>query len=270
MPETTKIAWTESTWNPFSGCIKVSPGCDHCYAESLAERHRGSAAFPNGFDLTLRHHKLRDPLKWKAPRRIFVNSMSDLFLGTVPKDYLRRVWDTMLEADWHQYQILTKRPNVAARLIRYLGLELPPHIWLGVSVESQEWADLRIPQLLEIPAKAKVRFLSCEPLLGPLDLRLRSVEDGRGIIGRARRPRAAFIKWVITGGESGPGRRPADPAWFRSIRDQCIQADVAYFHKQGNAFQSGKDRLLGGRTWDEYPEDGRNTDGSRNRNRTAA
>lgn len=241
----TNIGWTTDVWNPFSGCIKVSPGCDHCYAETLAEKYRGTKAFPNGFDLTLRPHKLGDPLKWKQPRRIFVNSMSDLFLGTVPVDYLAQVWNTMLEADWHCYQILTKRPIHAMNLIEELGLELPPHIWLGVSVENQEWADIRIPQLLDIPAK--VRFLSCEPLLGPLDLsRWFRVQYPDG---------TPLIHWIITGGESGPGRRPAVPDWFRTIRDLCVAAGVPYFHKQGNAFSPGQDRLLDGRTWDEYPEE---------------
>ena len=169
MPEKTGIAWTGKTWNPFSGCEKVSEGCDNCYAEVIAERYRGQHAFPNGFKLTLRPNKLHEPYKWKEPSEIFVNSMSDLFLGTVPPEYLKEIWNVMLDYDWHIYQILTKRPIAAARLIRELGLELPKHIWLGVSVENQHWADVRIPQLLDIPAK--VRFLSCEPLLGPLALR---------------------------------------------------------------------------------------------------
>ena len=235
MPKDSNIEWTEHTCNSFSGCEKVSEGCDHCYAETIANGRWGTPAFPNGFGLTLRPHKIREPFKWKTPARVFVNSMSDLFLGTVPTDYLSDVWNTMLEADWHQYQILTKRPIPAARLIKDLGLELPPHIWLGVSVESQEWANRRIPVLLDIPAK--VRFLSCEPLLGPLDLA----------------PYMDGLDWVIDGGESGSGRRPASYDWFRSIRDQCAVGGVAYFHKQGNAYWSGKDRILDGRTWDDYP-----------------
>ena len=267
MPQTTNIAWTDSTWNPWSGCIKVSPGCDNCYASTLAENKRGTAAFPNGFDLTLRPHKYADPLKWKEPRRIFVNSMSDFFLGTVPPEAVVAAWNTMLAADWHQFQILTKRPIPAKRIIKELGLELPPHIWLGVSVENQEMADLRIPTLLEIPAK--VRFLSCEPLLGPIDLSLwlgevnycqtdlttqESVSAFQSIIRAAKRHIGMpVIDWVIDGGESGPGRRPADTDWFRSIRDQCQAAGVAYFHKQGNAFKPGMDRELDGRTWEETP-----------------
>lgn len=259
----TNIAWATHVWNPFSGCVKVSEGCDHCYAETLAEQKRGTPAFRNGFDLTLRPHKLRDPLGWKEPKEIFVNSMSDLFLGSVPVDYLCQIWRTMLEADWHTYMVLTKRPVPAARLIRELGLELPPHIWIGVSVENQRWADERIPQLLDIPAQ--VRFLSCEPLLGPIDLARwllpypvpdplvmsKIPEDWSPFDYRIYSE--AQIKWVIDGGESGPNRRPADPEWFRSIRDQCVAAGVPYFHKQGNAFRPGQDRLLDGRMWDQHP-----------------
>lgn len=235
MSKNTTIEWTERTWNPFSGCVKVSPGCDNCYAETLAERYRGTSGFPNGFDLTLRPHVLGDLKKWKKPARIFVESMSDLFLGSVPVDYFLKIWETMLEVDWHQYQILTKRPIPAARLIKDHGLDLPPNFWLGVSVESQEWADQRIPALLDIPSK--VRWLSCEPLLGPVDIT--SYIDG--------------LDWVVDGGESGANRRPASYDWFRSIRDQCQTHGIAYFHKQGNAHWSGKDRFLDGRTWDEYP-----------------
>lgn len=259
MPTETKIEWTDYVWNPFSGCVKVSPGCDHCYAETLAERYRGSKAFPNGFDLTYRPKKLLDPYSWKKPCKIFVNSMSDLFLGSVSRTYLKTIWATMLGADWHIYQILTKRPIVAARLIKDLDLELAPHIWLGVSVENQEWADTRIPQLLDIPAA--VRFLSCEPLLGPVDLARwlwceGCVDDPGWSGGIYELPCVnPQIKWVITGGESGPGRRPADPDWFRSIRDQCVAAGVPYLHKQGNAHWPGQDRFLDGRTWDEYPEE---------------
>ena len=243
MPQETKIAWTDSTWNPWSGCIKVSPGCDNCYASTLAENKRGTTAFPNGFDLTLRPHKYADPLKWKEPRRIFVNSMSDFFLGTVPAEAIVAAWNTMLAADWHQFQILTKRPIPARRIIEELGLLVPDHIWLGVSVESQDYID-RVGDLLDIPGKNK--FLSCEPLLGPL------VIDGY-FQQSAKEYWGAEIKWVIDGGESGPGRRPANPDWFRSIRDQCQAAGVAYFHKQGNSFRAGQDRELDGRLWEEQP-----------------
>lgn len=235
----TKIEWTDNTWNPTTGCSQVSPGCDNCYALKIAEQKRGTLAFPSGFDVTLRPHKLNDPLKWKTPSKIFVNSMSDLFHRDIPTSYIERVWDTMLKADWHIYQVLTKRTHRMAHIIRELELPCPEHIWLGTSVETQKFADSRIPALLETPAP--VKFLSCEPLLGPLDL-------------TDYLPR---LQWVIDGGESGPGRRPADPDWFRVIRDQCNDFGVAYLHKQGNAFRSGNDRYLDGRTWDEYPETAR-------------
>lgn len=244
MADKTKISWTQTTWNVFSGCTQVSPGCDHCYAKELAERYRGSPAYPNGFDLTLRLHKMRDPFKWKEPREIFVNSMSDMFLGGVPDSVIRDMWDVMLATPQHMYQILTKRPIPAARIIRDLELPVPDHIWLGVSVESQDYTD-RIGQLLLIPGKNK--FLSCEPLLGPLDLMqyLLPYTDGRDYY--------SMIGWVIDGGESGAGRRQADPDWFRSLRDQCVRTGVLYYHKQGNAHQPGKDRLLDGRTWEQHP-----------------
>ena len=238
MPKDTKIGWTEATWNPFSGCVKVSPGCNNCYAETLAEQRRGTKAFPNGFDLTLRPHKLSEPKKWAAPREIFVNSTSDLFLGTVPLEYMSAIFSVMLDTPRHTYQIPTKRPVPALRIMQELDvLPLPPHIWIGASVENQRWADERIPQLLNIPAA--MRFLSCEPLLGPLDI----------YAWLAMR----VIDWVIDGGESGPGRRLAQMKWFLDIRDQCVAAGVPYFHKQGNAFRPGQDRLLEGRIWDQHP-----------------
>ena len=230
------IEWTTHTWNPATGCTQVSPGCDNCYALAIAEPKRGTPAFPQGFDVTLRPHKIKDPLKWKDPARIFVNSMSDLFHRDIPNDYLSAVWETMLAADHHIYQVLTKRPHRAAHLIRELDLPVPPHIWIGTSVETQQFADNRIPALLSIDAP--VRWLSCEPLLGPLDL-ARYLADGIG--------------WVIDGGESGGSRRPADPDWFRTIRDDCLSAQVPYLHKQGNNYRPGKDRELDGRAWDQYP-----------------
>lgn len=293
MGKETKIEWTRgddgtpgATWNPWTGCTKLTAGCDNCYAYEIAEPKRGSPAFPQGFDLTLRPHKYRQPLGWKEPRRIFVNSMSDMFHKDVPDTELRTVWDVMLEADWHTYQILTKRPHRAEYKIKQLGLQLPPQIWLGVSTETQAMADSRIPPLLRI--QSAVAWISAEPLLGPLNLRQwlegepcktcggsGSVpvysgdlqpgtmfpdelvggkacgacwRDGWGPTGRQH-----SLAWVVTGGESGPHRRPADPDWFRSIRDQCVAAGVAYFHKQGSAFRSGQDRVLDGRTWDEFP-----------------
>ena len=176
-------------------------------------------------------------MSWQQPREIFVCSMSDFWLGRVPVADVKAVWETMLEANWHTFQILTKRPVRARQMIADLGLELPSHIWLGVSVEDQAAANHRIPTLLEIPAEG--RFLSCEPLLGPVDLKP-YLATGR-------------IHWVIDGGESGPGRRSAESSWFRCVRDQCLAAGVIYYHKQGNHFRPGQDRLLDGRTWDGHP-----------------
>ena len=237
MAKTSAIGWTQATWNPWTGCAKVSAGCEHCYAEAIAERFRGTPNFPNGFDLTMRPERTRLPLTWKEPREVFVNSMSDLFLGSVDAKDIAAVWETMLEANWHLYQVLTKRPGRARWVIDHLNLPLPAHIWLGVSAEDQATADHRIPVLLDIPAP--LRFLSCEPLLGPIDLGAHLQTGG--------------IHWVIDGGESGPGRRPADYGWFRSIRDQCLEFSVPYFHKQGNAPHPGKDRMLEGRAWDGHP-----------------
>ena len=229
------ISWTTHTWNPVTGCTQVSPGCDNCYALTIAEKYRGNAAFPIGFDVQLRPHKLRDPLKWKASARIFVNSMSDLFHRDIPDDYLCQIWDTMMQADWHTYQVLTKRAHRMAHKIKTLGLPTPPHIWLGVSAENQEMADSRIPALLSIGSP--MPWVSAEPLLGPLDL-------------TAYLPR---LKWVVDGGESGSGRRPADHDWFRSLRDQCALAGTVYYHKQGNAHLSGKDTELDGRVHHDFP-----------------
>ena len=239
MSESTPIGWTDATWNPWTGCGKVSPGCDNCYAETTAERWRGQKAFPGGFDLTMRRHKLREPLGWKRPRRVFTHSMSDPFLGTVPIDVFLDFWEVMLMADRHIFQVLTKRPGRARWVIDHYQLPLPPHIWLGVSVENQEMADFRIPVLQDIPTTQ--RFLSCEPLLGALDL------DPYLATGD--------IRWVIDGGESGPGRRPADSDWFRGIRNACVGHGVPYFHKQGNTCLPGRDRELNGLVWEQLPPD---------------
>ena len=236
MAKDSKIGWTNHTWNPVSGCTKVSPGCDNCYAEALTKR------WGRSFDLALKPHKLREPVKWEEPAFVFVNSMSDLFHRDIPDEYLRQIWDVMLEANQHIYQVLTKRTHRMAYKIAQLGLPTPEHIWLGTSVENQKFADNRIPALLSIDAP--VRWLSCEPLLGPLDL---------WPYLEWRQADGASIDWVVTGGESGPGRRPAHPDYFRNIRDQCYSAGVSFYHKQGNAYRSGDDRLLDGRTWDEYP-----------------
>jgi protein gp37 len=228
------IEWTDATWNPVTGCTQVSNGCDHCYALAFAERFRGVPGHPyeQGFDLRLWPERLEMPLHWRKPRRIFVNSMSDLFHADVPEDFIRRVFDTMVRADWHIFQILTKRPQRLARLAE--SLPWPEHIWVGVSIESNEVA-WRANFLRRVPAA--VRFVSAEPLLGPIDHL--NLDD---------------IHWLITGGESGSGHRPCDPNWVRDARDRCLAANVAYFHKQwGGRTSKVGGRELDGRTWDEMP-----------------
>jgi protein gp37 len=234
MSDGSAIEWTDATWNPVTGCTQVSPGCDHCYALTFAERFRGVPGHPyeQGFDLRLWPERLELPLRWRIPRRIFVNSMSDLFHESIPDDYIRRVFDVMVQADWHVFQVLTKR---APRLGR-LGQSLPwrPHIWAGVSVESNQYA-FRADHLRKVPAS--IRFISAEPLLGPLD---RLSLDG--------------IQWLISGGESGPRHRPCDPDWVRDLRDRCVGHGVAFFHKQwGGRTPKAGGRELDGRTWDEFP-----------------
>lgn len=235
MGDNSKIEWTDATWNPVTGCDKISPGCKHCYAETMAARLKamGQANYAKGFELTLQPHMLDQPLRWKRPRTIFVNSMSDLFHEDVPDDYIRRVFEIMQKAHWHRFQVLTKR---AGRL-RELSPELPwpENVWAGVSVESQGYA-YRINCLRQVPAA--VRFLSLEPLLGPLpNLDLRG------------------IHWVIVGGESGPRARPMAEEWAIDLRDQCLQAGVPFFFKQwGGVNKKAAGRQLHGRTWDEMPE----------------
>lgn len=227
------IEWTDATWNPVTGCTKVSPGCKHCYAERFAERFRGTPGHPfeQGFDLRLWPERIDQPLRWRRPRRIFVNSMSDLFHPAVPESFIRNCFETMVDAHWHQYQILTKRPERVAAMAK--RLPWPDQIWMGTSVENQAYVR-RIQELRHVPAR--VRFLSCEPLLGPLKLNLRG------------------IHWVIVGGESGPGARPMQTAWVESIRRQCTKANVPFFFKQwGGVVKSRTGRELHGRTYDEYP-----------------
>jgi protein gp37 len=234
------IEWTEATWNPVTGCTQISPGCAHCYAKTFAERFRGVPGHPYemGFDVILRPDRLRQPLEWKKRKLIFVNSMSDLFHEEVPDDFISQVFATIQEADWHTFQLLTKRPE---RLHAMAGqLEFPENLWVGVSVENQRWTS-RINVLRTIPAH--VRFLSCEPLLGPLRLEL------------------GGIHWVIVGGESGHRARRMRPEWAREIREQCEAARVPFFFKQWGAFdgagnRKGKTRagrVLDGRYWDGLP-----------------
>jgi protein gp37 len=243
MSDHSKIEWTDATWNPVTGCTKVSPGCKHCYALTFAERFRGVSGHPYefGFDLRLWPNRLRLPLEWRQPKRIFVNSMSDLFHERVPDSFIDFVFDTMVRASWHRFQVLTKRPE---RMAAYLSTRatrgappVPPHIWLGASVEMQLYMR-RARQIASLPSA--VRFLSCEPLLGPLDL--------RGVLG------SYGVNWVIVGGESGHGARPMDPAWALDIRDQCHEAGVPFFFKQwGGVNKKRAGRLLEDKTWDELP-----------------
>lgn len=258
----TGIIWTELTWNPNSGCDKVSPGCAFCYAHTLAEQKRGGPAFPNGFDLTIRPHKLREPFKIKKPSLIFVNSMSDLFWEKIPEDYRHQIVDVIEQTPQHQYQVLTKRPEAMLAFSR--RRRLPPNFWAGVSIESQKYAS-RADILRKVDAE--IRFISAEPLLGPLNLDLRG------------------IQWLITGGESGAHLmdamlremrglvnyldriwtpRPDRIPWVRSLRDQSIQAGTKFFHKQWGGFRSDSaGRDLDSRTWDEFPRLPQGSEGNR-------
>jgi protein gp37 len=240
MSASSKIEWTDSTWNPMRGCTKISPGCKHCYAETFAERFRGVKGHPFefGFDLRLVPEKLGDPIRWTTPRKIFVNSMSDLFHEGVSDDYIETVCRVMLAANWHTYQILTKRADRMSQLLRtrLRRAAAAPHIWWGVSVENRQHGLPRVNRLRE--SRPAVAFLSIEPLLedlGPFDL--------------------SGIQWVIVGGESGPGARPLRPDWVRPIRALCLEAKVPFFFKQwGGVQKSRHGRELDGRTHDEYPD----------------
>lgn len=322
MSDDSKIEWTDATWNPVTGCTKVSPGCDHCYAETFAERWRGTPGhhFENGFDVTLRPERLQQPLHWKRPRRVFVNSMSDLFHDSVPDDYIAQVFAVMGAARQHTFQVLTKRharmrsllssPEFARTVVTWEGATMRakgqsgiipaeqwplPNVWLGVSVEDRKWADIRIPALLDTPAY--VRFLSCEPLLGEVNLwhwidpsmpcvdcdkcgeerfadeigvghdRIEvyygdgdpdnSPESGAGWCpGPSAGTLPRRIDWVIVGGESGPGARPMDLDWARTLVQHCDWADVPVFVKQlgaaaGHSLGAGRK----GGDWDAWPDD---------------
>lgn len=272
-----KIEWTDSTWSPTVGCTKVSPGCDHCYAERITERFHGKGSFAV---VKLHHDRLDAPLRWRKPRRVFVDSMSDLFHDAVPDEFIARVWAVMAATPQHTYQILTKRHGRMRSLLNsdqfreraFLATNLDtgelhgsrwpiPNCWLGVSVEDQKRADLRIPALIDTPAA--VRFLSCEPLLGPTDLSGWfdtplccgcGDNHGSGCCSMCMRPEPSGIDWCIVGGESGPGARPMNPDWARSLRDQCQSAGVPFLFKQwGGATPKSGGRELDGRTWDEFP-----------------
>lgn len=239
----TGIEWTEVTWNPTTGCDRVSPGCDNCYALALAKRLKamGADKYQNdgnpvtsgpGFGITLHEKALSQPLGWKTPKTVFVNSMSDLFHAKVPLDFVKQVFEVIASTPQHTYQILTKRSSRLPRIAH--RLDWPDNLWLGVSVENADYLH-RVDHLRSTPAK--VKFLSCEPLIGPL--------DDLNLIG---------IDWVITGGESGPNARPLDIEWVRGIRDNCVENRVPFFHKQwGGRTPKAGGRQLDGRIWDEMP-----------------
>ena len=234
MAASSSIEWTESTWNPLTGCTKISPGCKHCYAERMARRLKamGQPNYANGFELTLHEHVLVYPLRWKKPQMIFVNSMSDLFHKEVPEKFIQKTFAVMREASWHTFQVLTKR---SARLLDLdQAIDWPENVWMGVSVELQKYT-FRIDNLRQTGARTK--FLSLEPLLGPLpNLDLTGID------------------WVIVGGESGPGARPLEETWVLDIRDQCLNGDVPFFFKQWGGVQKKRNgRILDGRTYDAMP-----------------
>ena len=229
------IEWTESTWNPLTGCTKISPGCKNCYAERMARRLQlmGVDNYRNGFKLTMHKNSLLQPIAWKKPQMIFVNSMSDLFHKDVSADFILEVFNTMNIADWHVFQVLTKRPERLLELDKFINWT--DNIWMGVSVESKEYVN-RIRLLKK--SKAKVKFISFEPLLGSISkISLKKID------------------WVIAGGESGPKARPIDKQWVRGIRDLCIHYDIPFFFKQWGGFNKKKNgNVLDGKTWNELPE----------------
>jgi protein gp37 len=234
MAEHSRIEWTEATWNPLTGCTKVSPGCKRCYAERLARRLKamGQRNYRNGFRLTLHEHMLTAPLSWKTPQLVFVNSMSDLFQAEVPFEFISRAFETMRQASWHVFQVLTKRSERLEEVSS--DLQWPGNVWMGVSVENAKYT-FRIDHLRH--TGAAIKFLSLEPLLGPLpNLDLTGID------------------WVIVGGESGPGARPMHPEWVTDIRDQCASAGVPFFFKQwGGVNKKKSGRNLGGQTHDAMP-----------------
>jgi protein gp37 len=236
MAQNSKIEWTECTWNPVTGCSKISPGCKHCYAERMALRLQamGQPNYRNGFDVTIHQHMLELPLKWRNPRNIFVNSMGDMFHRLVPNNFVAECFRIMTKATQHQFQLLTKRSSCLQQLA--CDLPWPQNVWTGVTVETADYLE-RIDHLRKTPAA--VKFLSLEPLLGPIpDINL---ED---------------IDWVIAGGESGPGARPMDPKWVIDIRDQCLAAGVPFFFKQwGGVRKKLAGRILQGQTYSQMPRE---------------
>jgi protein gp37 len=234
MATKSNIEWTESTWNPLTGCTKVSPGCKNCYAERMANRLKamGQPNYVNGFNLTIHPHTIELPLKWKKPQMIFVNSMSDLFHESVPVDFIHQIFDVMHKASWHTFQILTKR---SLRLLELDNkISWPMNVWMGVSVENSEYT-YRINHLRS--THAQIKFMSLEPLLGPVE-NLNLTE----------------IDWVIVGGESGPGARPIHEEWITNIRDQCLISQIPFFFKQwGGVRKKNNGRILQGQIWSEIP-----------------
>jgi protein gp37 len=260
MSDKSAIEWTDATWNPTTGCTKVSPACANCYIErTIPFRVRGRRFIKGDIPIELHENRLDAPLKKGTPTMYFVNSLSDLFHPDVPNDFLHRVYHTMEHAAWHTFQVLTKRPE---RMREYLNWRYGPdaetprgripsrHIWHGVSAENQHWFDVRVPILRD--TRTRVRFLSIEPMLGPIDARC---DTEVGVLNQLQRYEdTPGIDWVIVGAESGPRVRPTNPAWVRSLRDQCVAAGVPFFFKQwgGRTAKSGG-RMLDGRTWDEMP-----------------
>jgi protein gp37 len=239
MAATTEIEWTDATWNPVTGCTQISAGCDNCYAKRFSERFRGTAGHPfeHGFDLRLRADKVGQPLKWRKGRRIFVNSMSDLFHKRIPSGFIDEVFETMEEANWHQFQVLSKRSSIMRDYTnrRYGKLQAPEHIWLGVSIEDAR-SKARVKHLQQ--TNASIKFVSIEPLIGRI-----------GCID------LSGIDWVIVGGESGPKARPLDADWVREIRDQCAENDIPFFFKQwGGMRPKSGGRKIDGREWNGFPE----------------
>lgn len=239
MAQNTSIEWTNATWNPVTGCTKISAGCDNCYAERFSERFRNVDGHPfqQGFDLTLKPERIAQPLSWKKPKMVFVNSMSDLFHKDISEDFIASVFETMEKADWHIFQVLTKRSSLMKKFVnsRYKGGQAPEHIWLGTSIEDGSKAS-RISHMQKM--NAKIKFLSIEPLIGPpgiLDLK--------------------EIQWVIVGGESGPRCRPMEVEWARSVRDQCLKQKVPFFFKQwGGLRPKSGGRDLDGKEWSQFPK----------------
>jgi len=234
MSQNSKIEWTNTTWNPVTGCTKISSGCSNCYAKRMSERLKamGQPNYKNGFKVTLQPHMLNRPLEWKKPRMIFANSMSDLFHKDIPLDYIQKVFSVMCEAEQHIFQVLTKRSHRLKKLVRYLPC--PENVWMGVTVENEDYI-YRIENLCR--TDARIKFISFEPLLSSIPNF--DIDE---------------INWIIVGGESGPGARPMEKEWVIDIRDRCIQADVPFFFKQwGGTNKKKAGRILNGRTWDQMP-----------------